>query len=75
MPFEVFRRNQRMLIAVFGLLAMISFVLSDSLPRLLNAGNGGGDQQVANCTARRCIGAISTRWPASGAGPTSSSIC
>ena len=47
MPFEVFRRNQRMLIAVFGLLAMISFVLSDSLPRLLNAGNGGGDRQVA----------------------------
>ena len=40
MPFEVFRRNQRVLLAVFGLLAMISFVLSDSLPRLLSAGAG-----------------------------------
>ncbi|MDR3622894.1 MAG: SurA N-terminal domain-containing protein [Paludisphaera borealis] len=47
MPFEVFRRNQRVLIAVFGIMAMISFVLSDSLPRLLNAGNGGRDQEVA----------------------------
>jgi len=47
MPFEVFRRNQRVLLAVFGILAMVSFVLSDSLPRLLNAGPGGRDQEVA----------------------------
>jgi peptidyl-prolyl cis-trans isomerase D len=47
MPFEVFRRNQRVLLAVFGILAMISFVLSDSVPRLLNAGAGPRDPEVA----------------------------
>ena len=37
MPFAVFRRHQRKLIAIFGILAMFAFVLADSLPRLLNA--------------------------------------
>ena len=36
MPFAVFRRHQRKLLAIFAILAMFGFVLADSLPRLLN---------------------------------------
>ncbi len=39
MPFAVFRRHQRKLLAVFAILAMFGFVLADSLPRLLSGGN------------------------------------
>jgi len=46
MPFEVFRRHQRKLLAVFAILAMVSFVLSDSVPKLFNATYGGRDQPV-----------------------------
>ena len=46
MPFEVFRRHQRKLLAVFAILAMFGFVVSDSLPRLLNSNSGGRDQPV-----------------------------
>ena len=37
MSFEVFRRHQRKLLAVFAILAMFGFVVSDSLPRLLSS--------------------------------------
>jgi len=47
MPFEVFRRHQRKLLAVFAILAMISFVLSDSLPKLLSSSTSPKDQKVA----------------------------
>jgi len=43
MPFAVFRRHQRKLLAVFAILAMFGFVLADSLPRLLSGGYGGAD--------------------------------
>ena len=33
MPFEVFRRHQKKLLAVFAILAMFGFVVSDSLPQ------------------------------------------
>src|SRR5271165_4497630 len=46
MPFEVFRRHQRKLLAVFAILAMFGFVVSDSLPKLLNPNSGGRDQPV-----------------------------
>ena len=46
MPFEVFRRHQRNLLAIFAILAMFGFVVSDSLPKLLNPGYGGQDQPV-----------------------------
>ena len=36
MSFEVFRRHQRKLLAIFAILAMFGFVVSDSLPRLLS---------------------------------------
>jgi hypothetical protein len=36
MPFAVFRQHQRKLLAVFAILAMIGFVLSDTLPRWIN---------------------------------------
>ena len=36
MPFAVFRRHQRKLLAIFAILAMFGFVLADSLPRLLS---------------------------------------
>ncbi len=37
MPFAVFRRHQRKLLAIFAILAMFGFVLADSLPRLFNS--------------------------------------
>lgn len=44
MPFAVFRRHQRKLLAIFAILAMFGFVLADSLPRLLSPGYGGARQ-------------------------------
>lgn len=38
MPFAVFRQHQRKLLALFAILAMIGFVLSDTLPRWMNSG-------------------------------------
>jgi hypothetical protein len=38
MPFAVFRQHQRKLLAVFAIMAMIGFVLSDTLPRWMNSG-------------------------------------
>ncbi len=46
MPFEVFRRHQKKLLAVFAILAMFGFVVSDSLPKLLNPNSSGRDQEV-----------------------------
>src|SRR6516165_2775380 len=46
MSFEVFRRHQRKLLAIFAILAMFGFVVSDSLPRLLNSNATGRDQPV-----------------------------
>jgi peptidyl-prolyl cis-trans isomerase D len=47
MSLEVFRRNQRTLLAIFAILAMFGFVVSDSLPRLLSGSSTSGrDQQV-----------------------------
>ena len=43
MPFAVFRRHQRKLLAIFAILAMFGFVLADSLPRLLSGGSGGSN--------------------------------
>jgi peptidyl-prolyl cis-trans isomerase D len=47
MPFEVFRRHQRKLLAIFAIMAMFGFVVSDSLPKLLSPSSSGRDQQVA----------------------------
>lgn len=47
MPFEVFRRHQRKLLAIIGVMAMFGFVVSDSLPKLLSPSYGGRDQPVA----------------------------
>ncbi len=38
MPFAVFRQHQRKLLAIFAILAMVGFVLSDTLPRWINSG-------------------------------------
>ena len=53
MPFAVFRRNQRKLLAIFTILAMFGFVVADSLPRLLN-GNPipGGDPFIVELYGR-----------------------
>ena len=53
MPFEVFRRHQRKLLAVFAILAMFGFVVSDSLPKLLNPNTGGRDQEVVTLYGKR----------------------
>lgn len=41
MPFAVFRRHQKQLIVTFAMLAMLGFVLADSLPALMGGGRGG----------------------------------
>lgn len=46
MPFAVFRRHQRKLLAIFAILAMVGFVLADSLPSLLRNGPGVTDDEV-----------------------------
>jgi hypothetical protein len=46
MSFEVFRRHQKKLLAVFAILAMFGFVVSDSLPKLLSPNSGTRDQPV-----------------------------
>lgn len=46
MPFEVFRRHQRKLLAIFAILAMFGFVVSDSLPRLLSSNYSARDQKI-----------------------------
>lgn len=46
MPFEVFRRHQRKLLAVFAILAMFGFVVADSLPRYLNSGGPANGNPV-----------------------------
>lgn len=43
MPFETFRRNQRPLLAVFALMAMFAFVVSDSLMNFLSGGPSGAN--------------------------------
>lgn len=40
MPFAIFRRNQKKLIAIFGIMAMLSFVVADTLPKLLAPSQG-----------------------------------
>ena len=42
MPFSVFRRHQRKLLAIFAIMAMFSFVLSDSLPSWIGGRSGSG---------------------------------
>ncbi|HWE39159.1 MAG TPA: hypothetical protein VG406_21600 [Isosphaeraceae bacterium] len=47
MPFAVFRRHQKKLLAIFALLAMFGFVVGGTLPQLLSGRNpGGGDTEV-----------------------------
>ncbi len=52
MSFEVFRRHQRKLLAIFAILAMFGFVVSDSLPRLLSSNTSGRDQPVVTLYGR-----------------------
>ncbi len=46
MPFAVFRQHQRKLLAVFAFMAMIGFVLSDTLPRWINSGGVNNEDYV-----------------------------
>lgn len=52
MPFEVFRRHQRKLLAIFAILAMFGFVVSDSLPRLLSSNTSGRDSLITKVHGR-----------------------
>ncbi len=54
MPFAVFRQHQRKLLAVFAILAMIGFVLSDTLPRWMNSGGvNDKDLEVAELYGKK----------------------
>jgi hypothetical protein len=54
MPFAIFRQHQRKLLAVFAILAMIGFVLSDTLPRWMNSGGmSDKDLQVAELFGKK----------------------
>ncbi len=46
MPFAVFRQHQRKLLAVFAIMAMIGFVLSDTVPRWINSGGVNNEDYV-----------------------------
>ncbi len=46
MSFEVFRRHRRKMLAVFAILAMFGFVVSDSLPKLLSSNTAPRDRPV-----------------------------
>ncbi len=49
MPFEVFRQHQKKLIAIFGIMAMFAFVLSDSAYRFMgNDRNRGANSVVVD---------------------------
>jgi hypothetical protein len=58
MPFQIFRRHQRKMLAVLAILAMLGFVLSDALPSLLGVrgsrgtGQGGPDRTVITLYGR-----------------------
>ena len=53
MPFAVFRRHQRKLLAVFGILAMLAFVLDPSLFRFWNGPGGNADPVIATLYGRK----------------------
>ncbi len=54
MPFAVFRQHQRKLLAVFAILAMVGFVLSDTLPRWINSGGmSDRDLEVAELYGKK----------------------
>ncbi len=54
MPFAIFRRHQRKLLAIFAILAMFGFVVADSLPRMLNGGTSSrGDTLVVELNGRK----------------------
>jgi hypothetical protein len=46
MPFAVIRKHQKKLLAVFAILAMFGFVLSDSLMKMTNQGSGRNGNPV-----------------------------
>ncbi len=46
MPFAVFRQHQRKLLAVFAIMAMVAFVLSDTLSRWQNSGGVSNNDLV-----------------------------
>ncbi len=46
MPFAVFRQHQRKLLAIFAIMAMVGFVLSDTLPRWINSGGVNNQDYV-----------------------------
>lgn len=54
MPFQVFRRHQRKLLAMLAIMAMFAFVVADSLPRLFNnyATPAGVDRVVVELNGR-----------------------
>lgn len=53
MPFAVFRRHQRKLLAASAILAMFGFVVADSLPRLLSSNyDSAGNAVVAKLHGR-----------------------
>jgi len=54
MPFAIFRRHQRKLLAIFAILAMFSFVVADSLPKLLSGSSmARGDTVVVDLNGRK----------------------
>ena len=66
MPFAVFRQHQRKLLAVFAIMAMIGFVLSDTLPRWINSGGvNNEDYVVADIFDRRSGDPTSPPWVSS----------
>lgn len=55
-PFSVFRKHQRTLIAVSGVILMLVFVVGDPLSMFIRGGGGGGPQ------GNMAADAVAVRW-------------
>ena len=45
-PFSIFRKNQKVMIAVLGVMCMLAFVVLPSVMQMMQTGGGGGEQVV-----------------------------
>jgi peptidyl-prolyl cis-trans isomerase D len=49
-PFSIFRKNQKLLIALLGVMCMLAFVVLPQVMQMMESGGGGGGEQIAVTT-------------------------
>ncbi|MEZ6071212.1 MAG: SurA N-terminal domain-containing protein [Pirellulales bacterium] len=45
-PFSIFRKNQKLMLVILGVMCMLAFVVLPSLMQIMRSGGGGGSQVV-----------------------------